>query len=598
MTKYIAIIMMLLAAPALALDQAKPGDMPPATGPAPEIKIVNSGDTLPKGHASVLAPSGNRDVFEKSLNITKLKTLAVQHRDQVKILDSWARQSLLTIRNKRALPGHDPVITALDMCLRPDAWHEENIVYVQAIPIRQQLAMMVEDPAERERIMKQGTVSPHFLETQNVQMMLQRMAADSVLMQSVNKVMAGQENFSRLIETLNIVPPVKKEDPWLHPYALLGNTPDLLEQAGVKEKLAPMPGYDVQMSRRVVTAFANLISAWGRADAPAANEAISELADALPRLEPQSYPSESKRTLELWYTRTFNGTLIALIYGAATVLFLASAIGNVKKARRPAMILFVLALVCHAAAMGVRWYLAGRIPIQNQFESVLGSALLGCVVGLLLEMRWRNGIMGMAFGFVGFLAMTCCFVAPFVAGKDMGASIGRVAGILSNTIWLYIHVNVVIFSYALIGASFLLGGVYLLAKLWYWINPIEIAAKADDKDDSSAENLLAAIRRNFLSQMDQLNMVILQMAFWTLGLGIILGAVWADVSWGRPWGWDPKETFALVTWIVYLIIVHIRFVAPKTKGDWAAWLSVIGFFVMLFNWIGVNFFLAGLHSYA
>jgi ABC-type transport system involved in cytochrome c biogenesis permease subunit len=92
-------------------------------------------------------------------------------------------------------------------------------------------------------------------------------------------------------------------------------------------------------------------------------------------------------------------------------------------------------------------------------------------------------------------------------------------------------------------------------------------------------------------------MVVLQMATWFLGIGIICGAVWADHSWGRPWGWDPKETFALVTWIVYLLIVHIRFVT-KSKADWSAWLAVAGFGVMMFNWIGVNFFLKGLHSYA
>ena len=77
-----------------------------------------------------------------------------------------------------------------------------------------------------------------------------------------------------------------------------------------------------------------------------------------------------------------------------------------------------------------------------------------------------------------------------------------------------------------------------------------------------------------LTTLDQANMVILQMAFWFLGIGIICGAVWADHSWGRPWGWDPKETFALITWIVYLIIVHIRIVAPKVKQTTTAWLSV------------------------
>ena len=91
--------------------------------------------------------------------------------------------------------------------------------------------------------------------------------------------------------------------------------------------------------------------------------------------------------------------------------------------------------------------------------------------------------------------------------------------------------------------------------------------------------------------------MVLQLAFWILGAGIICGAIWADMSWGRPWGWDPKETFALVTWLVYLIIIHVRLVA-KQRALWTAILAFVGFFVMLFNWIGVNFFLVGLHSYA
>jgi ABC-type transport system involved in cytochrome c biogenesis permease subunit len=103
--------------------------------------------------------------------------------------------------------------------------------------------------------------------------------------------------------------------------------------------------------------------------------------------------------------------------------------------------------------------------------------------------------------------------------------------------------------------------------------------------------------RGFLATLDLCNLVVLQLAFWVLGCGIVCGAIWADQSWGRPWGWDPKETFALVTWIVYLIVVHTR-VVTMNKAWWTAVLSCIGFFIMLFNWIGVNFMLVGLHSYA
>lgn len=102
---------------------------------------------------------------------------------------------------------------------------------------------------------------------------------------------------------------------------------------------------------------------------------------------------------------------------------------------------------------------------------------------------------------------------------------------------------------------------------------------------------------DWLHRFDWSHLIILNMVFIMLFVGIILGAVWADYSWGRPWGWDPKEVFALNTWIIYAILMHVRFVA-KNRGLWTAWLSVAGCLMMAFNWCFVNFFIVGLHSYA
>gem|GEM_PF-665668 len=101
----------------------------------------------------------------------------------------------------------------------------------------------------------------------------------------------------------------------------------------------------------------------------------------------------------------------------------------------------------------------------------------------------------------------------------------------------------------------------------------------------------------WLDQADWSHLIILHMAFVLLFAGIILGAVWADYSWGRPWGWDPKETFALNTWIIYAILIHVRFIV-RQRGLWTAWLSIAGCGMMAFNWFVVNFYIVGLHSYA
>jgi cytochrome c-type biogenesis protein CcsB len=406
-------------------------------------------------------------------------------------------------------------------------------------------------------------------------------------------------------------------DPWHHVMDMLGSVSDVegaQVEFGLKTPMAALPGYTTTQADAVRGALENLLIGWEKGDAGMVNKGMNGFADVLPGIDKEGYRSEGKRVTELWYNRTFYGTILnVFLYFISMTLFLMVAVGVTKKLETPALWVFGVAVVTHVAAMGVRWWLAGRIPIQNEFESVLGSAMIGCVVGLMLELWKRKGIFGAAFSFVGFLAMTACFSCQYVFGKDIGGSIGRVKGILS-TYWLYIHVNIVISSYALIAASFLIGVLFLGMKLWYWINPLEEGTMNDErgtmkgrgggtgvlaKEAVRVEPELVAGRARVLEGLDQANMVILQMAFWFLGTGIICGAVWADHSWGRPWGWDPKETFALVTWIVYLVIVHLRFVTPgRTQKDWTAWLSVVGFAVMMFNWIGVNFWLVGLHSYA
>lgn len=101
----------------------------------------------------------------------------------------------------------------------------------------------------------------------------------------------------------------------------------------------------------------------------------------------------------------------------------------------------------------------------------------------------------------------------------------------------------------------------------------------------------------WLHQLDWSHLIILNIVFVMLFVGTILGAVWADYSWGRPWGWDPKEVFAMNTWIIYAILIHVRFIV-KQRGLWTAWLSLAGCAMMAFNWFFVNFFIVGMHSYA
>ncbi|HMD54533.1 MAG TPA: cytochrome c biogenesis protein CcsA [Phycisphaerae bacterium] len=585
------------------------GPNSPAVNPVPDQALMQQTTDI---------VGQDRTAFEQQINLAPLRTLAIQSDDEIKTLDTWARQSLHDICGHGSINGEDSLYTVLDMAFRPEAWNDRNCIYIEALPLRTQIGTLV-DATEAQRILKQGTVSPSFLGRSDVETLLTNDSNDSVLNSSVNQIGMALGTYQQLDAQFNVVPPAVgiDSDTWVAPHQLLPNIKSLLsgQLPADVQNAKPLPGYTLKQSAATVLGMMDLVNGWRANSATDANQGIGELAKYLPAINTKAYPSSLKRNVEIIYNRVFNGTIICVfLYLISLTLFLISAVGAAPAMRKPAIIVFTFAVLMHAGFMGVRWWLAGRIPIQNEFESVLGSALVGCVIGLVLEYWKKNSLFGLAMSFVGFLAMTACFVVPFVLGKDIGASISQVDGVL-NTYWLYIHVNVVISSYALIGATFCLGVLYLCTKFYYYLHPVEPQFQArtavlagaggtslidsgyssGHSPDVPDENRR---RAEFLRQLDAANMVVLQMAFWFLGTGIIFGAVWADYSWGRPWGWDPKETFALVTWIVYLIIVHMRFVTPKYRPDWTAWLSTLGFAVMLFNWIGVNFFLVGLHSYA
>ncbi|HUO07398.1 MAG TPA: cytochrome c biogenesis protein CcsA [Phycisphaerae bacterium] len=610
------------AALAINMDQ---GGAPKTPAPTPENPHAGFAMPNPAATATTIPSAASissgpflRPDFESAVDFTRLRLLAIDHMDQVKILDSWARTTLSTIAHHSSLEGQDPLYTTLDIAFRPEVWADRNIIYVQAIPIREQLVNLVPDKVEGDRILHTGLVSPEFLNDNKVIDLLNRISLDTRLAPSVGKVFSSLDAFERVAETFHVCPPDAghRDTPWYHPVRLLSNLPKDAQEQLKLQPLPPVEGYTAEQAWRINLAFEQLMLGWREGDSKLVNLASANLCDILPTIDSAGYPSQAKRVTEVWYNRTYFGTVAnVFLYFIAMTLFLMVAVGAAKKVERPALIVFTIAVGVHFASMAIRYWLAGRWPTQNQFESVLGSALLGCIAGWLLEMWKRNGLFGMAFSFVGFLAMTGCMTAPYWSGRDIGGTIGKTPGILTTTYWLYIHVNIVISSYGLIGASFALGLLYLLARLWFWINPLEPGYETGGDGTVSLppspapSNTAVAIaeipalrevqskRTALLDTLDQANMVVLQLAFWFLGIGIICGAIWADQSWGRPWGWDPKETFALVTWIVYLIIVHARFVT-RAKGDVTAWMAVAGFGVMMFNWIGVNFWLAGLHSYA
>jgi ABC-type transport system involved in cytochrome c biogenesis permease subunit len=554
----------------------------------------------------IAAVFARADAFTDAVNIDPLRFMSVQHNQTIKTFDTYARQTIQQITGRPWMGDMSASKAVLDVAMRPVEYVDRNVIYIRNKPFRkdiQQLPFL--DKAEAERILHEGTISYSFWTRADVQDAMNRiMATSSVKATAINEIngqagMLGQimdaPHFRKTLMHQAIVPPEGAKHPNEKPWETLPSAATHL--------IEHPEGHDatyVESVFKMVGGVQQLSEGWQARDASVVNKGIEALAASAGAVNPQAYPSLTKRQFEVTYNSyaglTWPG---AFLYVVATVFFLVSFSAGVRWTYWAGWLFVIGGVLVHTAAIGIRWWLVEKsvgnwfesIPIKNQFESVMFAAWFGSIVALVLETGLVNrvmksaagwelrklhglGIFGAAGAAVGMLALLALYVTPFVTNNDIvGSGIRQNAGILM-TYWLYIHVTLVTASYALIGMTFVIG-------VWYCVQ------------------YLANRDAGILQTLDAANLTMLQLAFWVLGVGIITGALWADVSWGRPWGWDPKETFALITWIVYLIIVHVRFVTAGTRRALTtSVLSVIGFFVMLFNWIGVNFFLVGLHSYA
>lgn len=232
---------------------------------------------------------------------------------------------------------------------------------------------------------------------------------------------------------------------------------------------------------------------------------------------------------------------------------------------RIAVGLLMVAAVVQTVYIGMRWVEAGRAPFSNMFESLVVFAW--SVAVLYLAMRLWRRIPWMGAAVAGFSAVILAYASSFeMAIKPL------VPVLRSN--WLTFHVLACFLGYAGFAVAF-------LAAAGYLVRDIRGNAGNPGADDVLEDVMTRAVSFGFLF----------------LTLGILMGAVWANSTWGSYWSWDPKETWSLITWLIYAIYLHGRF-TMGWGGRRAAWISVVGFLAVLFTYYGVNKFLPGLHSYA
>lgn len=229
----------------------------------------------------------------------------------------------------------------------------------------------------------------------------------------------------------------------------------------------------------------------------------------------------------------------------------------------------LVAFIIHTAGLALRWYISTHAPWSDGYESMIYIAWAIALSGIFFS---RQSIV--ALSLTSILAGVTLFVAHL---SWMDPQITNLVPVLKSY-WLNIHVSVITASYGFLGLCALLGFFTLI---------LFILRKKDTAEID--RNIIEATRINEMSMILGLSL---------LTIGNFLGGVWANESWGRYWGWDPKETWALVSILIYAAVVHLRFI-PKFSTPFAfAVASVIAFSSIIMTYFGVNFYLSGMHSYA
>jgi cytochrome c-type biogenesis protein CcsB len=289
------------------------------------------------------------------------------------------------------------------------------------------------------------------------------------------------------------------------------------------------------------------------------------------------YPSEGRIDAEVFYNKAhIFETLYPYYLLLGFILLILSFVKiikpkfNISIFSKITLVLLSLFFVAHTFGLGLRWYISGHAPWSNGYESMIYIGWATILAGFVFSKRSP-----MTMASTGILTGLILFVAHL---NWMDPQVTNLVPVL-NSYWLSIHVATITASYGFLGLGALLGFITIIIFIL--------------KNDKNDKQLSWSIK-----ELNSINEMSLMAGLVLLTIGNFLGGVWANESWGRYWGWDPKETWALVSILVYAVVVHLRFIKSIYSEFNFAVISLLAYSSVIMTYFGVNYYLAGLHSYA
>ncbi len=482
-----------------------------------------------------------------------LRGIAIQAGGRTKPLDTFARETARRVGGAKpfgfeGIKGLEPTEWLLAMIAAPDRWRNELIVKVTHAGLRSAAGL----PEDKDRYSFDELVSHEGLmsATEKVHAKLredeeidpvEREIADLYdILSTMSGVMSG--------EALRIIP--HPEDPKATWYSI-----------------ANLDDPRVPQAQRVRALVSALVSAYVAGDRPGVRIAGAGLASRLAAIAPVLYPTEKELAMEVHYNRFKPFRMAWILYLFGFLALIASFPLESKGFGRAGMALVVGGFLVHAYGMALRVLISGRPPVTTMYETVIFVAWGGMLFALVFEAIYKVRYFAATAAGLGVLGLILADNVPILDG-----AISPLVPVLRNNMWLTVHVLTITLGYAAFTLAMGLGHVNL--GLYFF---------------APGSNLLKSLSL-FLYRA-------LQVGTLFLAVGTLLGGVWASYSWGRFWGWDPKETWALIALLGYLAILHGRLLG-WIKNFGLAVGSILGYLLVLMAWYGVNFVLGtGLHSY-
>ena len=501
------------------------------------------------GHAQQAAGDSS------ALNFKQFGLLAIQDNGRRKPIDTFAKETLIRITGRstytsgaRKWSPNDFVLSAL---LETHDWKTEPMVLVSFGELKEKLGL---DKTQRRFSFAQLIALPELNRLANEAHELRR--AEKPLDRLQQEVMSVSERLALFAHVMDgsaflILPTAKDEtDAWV--------VPTESSRYYTDAQFAP-----IQIQLQTVA------TAYFQGDEFNFSRVSNQLRENLRSLSPSIYPQDRQLRLEYFYNH-FDGFYRAIwSYGLAFLILL---IAHLRKhggvLRKVGVAIAVLGLLFHASGIAMRCMIAGRPPVTNMYESIIWVSFAVSFFGMIFFSRYRTPVYLLAALPVTLTALLLVHQMPIA----MPSSIDPLVPVLRDNFWLTVHVLTITLSYAAFALAMGFGHILLFR---YARNPS--GARAD------------APMHFWLYRVLQLGVLL-------LATGTILGGVWANYSWGRFWGWDPKETWALIALLCYILTLHGRLAGWWTQFGLVV-ASVVCFLAVLMAWYGVNFVLGkGLHS--